>query len=104
MLLNLVKKTKQTYVLVILTKCVFTLANYDLWVSKMAHDVFALIVNFLKENWMLKHITIKLFETFETVGQTLIRSLQNLLKYNLSSITTLVPRKLIHLQDLSFYC
>ncbi len=50
MLLNLIKKTKQTYVLLILAKCVFTLANFDLWVFEMAHDVFAFIINLLKKD------------------------------------------------------
>jgi hypothetical protein len=66
-LLNLVEKTKQTYVLPILTKCVSTTTlSFDLWMSKGVHDVFALIVNFLEKNWMLKHITISLFETSKT--------------------------------------
>jgi hypothetical protein len=46
----------------------------------MAFDVFALFVNFLGEDWMLKKITIGLFEAFETSRQTLIRSLQEVLK------------------------
>jgi hypothetical protein len=46
----------------------------------MALDVFALVVNFLGEDWMFKHITISLFETFETSRQTLTRSLQDLLE------------------------
>jgi hypothetical protein len=46
----------------------------------MALDVFALVVNFLGEDWMFKHITISLFETFETSRQTLTRSLQYLLE------------------------
>jgi hypothetical protein len=37
-LLNLVEKTKQTYVLLIIAKCVFTISSFDLWMSKWAHD------------------------------------------------------------------
>jgi len=48
--------------------------------SKGAYDVFTLVVNFLGEDWMPKHIIINSFEAFETLGQTLARSLQNLLK------------------------
>jgi hypothetical protein len=43
----------------------------------MALDVFALVVNFLGEDWMFKHITIGLFEASR---QTLTRSLQELLE------------------------
>jgi hypothetical protein len=34
----------------------------------------------LGEDWMPKHIIINSFEAFETLGQTLVRSLQNFLK------------------------
>jgi hypothetical protein len=40
---------------------------------KGAYDVFTLVVNFLEEDWMPKHIIIN---SFETLGQTLARSLQ----------------------------
>jgi hypothetical protein len=48
--------------------------------SKGAHDVFTLVVNFLGEDWIRKQIIINSFEAFETLRQTLVRSLQNLLK------------------------
>jgi len=50
MLLDLVKKTKQACVLLILAKCVFITRSFDLWMSKGAHDVFALVLNFLKKD------------------------------------------------------
>jgi hypothetical protein len=39
--------------------------------SKEAHDVFALVFNFLRKDWVPKHITIGLFETSKTFKQTL---------------------------------
>jgi len=62
MLLNLIKKAKQTCVLLVLAKCVFVTTIFDLWMSKEAHDVFALVLNFLEKNWMFKHIIIDLFQ------------------------------------------
>jgi len=47
---NLVKKKKQTYVLLILAKCVFTTTSFDLCMSKGAYNVFALVINFLGED------------------------------------------------------
>ncbi len=61
---NLVQKTKQTYVLLVLLECVYVISSFDLWMPKTAHDIFALVLNFLEKNWMFKHITIGLFETF----------------------------------------
>ncbi len=66
MLPNLVKKTKQTYA--------YTITSFNLGMFKGAHDVFALIVNFLRDNQMSKHITIGLFEASKTLGQTFARS------------------------------
>jgi hypothetical protein len=52
--------------------------------SKEAYDVFALVINFLNNDWQLKHITIGLFEATRTTSQTLAKSLTNLLdKYGL---------------------
>jgi hypothetical protein len=56
-LLELVKKIKQKYVLLILAQCV-SATSFDLWKSKGAHYIFALAVNFLGKDWMPKHITI----------------------------------------------
>ncbi len=39
MLLDLVEKTKQTYVLLVLIECVFVTVSFDSWMSKRAHDV-----------------------------------------------------------------
>jgi len=43
---------------------------FDLWMSKGAYDIFALVINFLDENWQPKKVTIGLFET--TKSQTLV--------------------------------
>jgi hypothetical protein len=44
------------------------------------HMTFCIGCEFLGENWVPKHITIGLFETFETLGQTLVRNVQDLIK------------------------
>jgi hypothetical protein len=43
---DLVEKTKQKYVLPKLKKCHSTIASFDIRMSKGAHDVFALVINF----------------------------------------------------------
>jgi len=48
-LIDLVEKMKQEYVLPTLKKCYFATTTFDLWMSKGAHDVFALVINFLNE-------------------------------------------------------
>ncbi len=62
---SLMEKTKQLYVLPTLVKCYFATINYDLWMFKRAYDVFALVINFLGDDWP-KHVTIGLFEVTTT--------------------------------------
>jgi hypothetical protein len=49
MLFGLMEKPKQLYVLLALVECDFTIAHFDLWMPKGAHDIFALTINILRE-------------------------------------------------------
>jgi hypothetical protein len=73
-LLGLVEKTSQEYVFLALEDCFLATTNFDLWMSKGACDVFALVINFLNNDSQPKHVTIGLFEVRETTGQTLVRN------------------------------
>jgi len=72
-LLELVEKTKETYVLPLLNDCNYATARFDLWMSKGARDVFILVIIFLGSNWKPKHVTLGLFETIKTTGQTFVK-------------------------------
>jgi hypothetical protein len=74
-LANLVVKINQLYVLLNLIECYATITSFDLWMNKGAHDVFALVVNFLGFNWQPKHIIIGLFETTKNFEHVLARNL-----------------------------
>jgi hypothetical protein len=53
--------------------------------SKCVHDVFTIVVNFLFNKWEAKHVTIKLFEVFDTNGVAMAPRLQQLLdKFSLT--------------------
>jgi hypothetical protein len=56
-----VEKTKQVYVLPKLTDCIFATLSFDLWMLKGAHDIFALVIIFLKCDWQPKQVTIGFF-------------------------------------------
>jgi hypothetical protein len=43
--------------------------------SNGEHDIFVLMINFLKLHWQPKHITIGLFETSDITRQVLVRNL-----------------------------
>jgi hypothetical protein len=83
-LLGLVKKTNQLYVVPTLAKCHYATTSFDLWMFKGACDVFALVIYFLSSGWQSKHVIINLFEAIKTIGQVLAKSLIELLdKYGL---------------------
>jgi len=63
-----------------------TLANYlsatctfDPWMLKGMHDIFAVVVSFISNNWEAKHVIIGLFEMIDTCGITMAPKLQELL-------------------------
>jgi len=65
------------------SKKISTTTSLDLWMSKGAYDVFALVINFLNNDWQPKHVSIGLFEMTKIIDQALARSLTKLLnKYN----------------------
>jgi hypothetical protein len=51
LLSKLMKKIKRLYVLPILVECHSIIANFDMWISKAGHDIFALVINFLGDDW-----------------------------------------------------
>jgi hypothetical protein len=46
---------------------------------KGAHDIFAIVINFLGFDWQSKQVTIGLFEATKIIGQTLANNLTKLL-------------------------
>jgi hypothetical protein len=47
--------------------------SFDLWMSKDAYDILALVINFLDDNWQPKKVTIGLLESTKTTSQALIK-------------------------------
>jgi len=65
-LLELIQKTKETYVLPLLNDYSCVATNFDWWMSKGAHDVFVLVINFLGFDWKPKHVILGLFKATKT--------------------------------------
>jgi hypothetical protein len=80
LLLELVEKTKELYVLLALTLCHFAIASFDMWYQKVDKIFFALVINFKKVDWRPKHIIANFFEPLDTSRQTLVKNLTNLLE------------------------
>ncbi len=79
LLSRLMVKTKQLYVLPALVQCHFTIVSFNLWNSKAKHDIFTLVINFLRDGWQPKHINLGVYEPINTIGQTLAKKLIKLL-------------------------
>jgi hypothetical protein len=60
-----------TYVLPTLFSCVTTGVNFDLWMNWSGFDTFALVVNFIDDGWVPKHVTINIFEAPNITNATL---------------------------------
>jgi len=52
-----------TYVIHALFSCVTTSVTFDLWMSQSGFDIFSLVVNFIDDAWVPKHVNVGLFET-----------------------------------------
>ncbi len=56
---------KQVYVLPKIIDYISTIASFDVWMSKGAHDIFALVIKKLGSDQQLKQVTIGLFEAIK---------------------------------------
>jgi len=66
------QKTLVEYVYFKLTTYMLSMCTFDLWMNKGAHNVlFGVSVNFMLKNWEPKHVTISLFESFNTISATM---------------------------------
>ncbi len=84
---KLVEKTNQLYILPVLAYYYSITTTFDLWMSKNASNIFALVINYLGANWQPKRIAIKFFEASNTFGHALAKDLTKLLsKYDLQKI------------------
>jgi hypothetical protein len=82
---GLVEKTILTYVHSTFANYILGTYTFTLWMSKCVHDVFTIVVNFLSNKWKAKHVTIGLFEMFDTNGVAMTPRLHQLLdKFSLT--------------------
>jgi hypothetical protein len=79
-LLNLVEKTMSLNVQPTLVGCLSATYKFNVWMSKIVHDIFVVVVNFISNDWRAKHVsTIDLFEVIHTSDIAMVLKLQELL-------------------------
>jgi hypothetical protein len=105
-----------TYVIHALFSCVTTSVTFDLRMSQSGFDIFSLVVNFIDDAWVPKHVNVGLFETPNIANVILAKNVKPLLaKFQLthkivayvkdkgSNLNTLVTTLLL-LFLVSHYC
>jgi len=57
----------------------------DLWMSKSSFNTFALVINFINEEWVPCHVIVGMFEALNTSRATLVEQMKSfLVEYQLS--------------------
>jgi hypothetical protein len=56
-------------------------SSFHSWMSTRAHNIFSLVVNnFLRQDWVPKHVKFGLFQPYETSRHALAKSFTKLLE------------------------
>jgi len=76
---TLFAKTMEWYVLPVIASCTTASITFDLWMSRVGFDTFALVVNFIDDCWEPRHLTVGLFEVHDTSGVALAEIVKLLL-------------------------
>jgi hypothetical protein len=74
----MVSKTMERHALLALTKTNKVTTTFDLWVSWVGFDIFALVVNYINKNWQPYHIIMGVFEVVETMRVVMAMQLKEL--------------------------
>jgi len=66
-------KVVKMHVLLAIAQCVISIATFDLSMSTIGFDTFMLMINFINDDWVPCHVTIRLFEAPNTSRTTLVK-------------------------------
>ncbi len=58
---SMLQKIMDTYVFPTLSTCATTSVTFDLWMGQSGFDTFVLVVNFIDDAWVFKHVIIGFF-------------------------------------------
>jgi hypothetical protein len=75
---RLVEKTMLTYVHFAFANYISATYTFDLLMSKGAHDLFIIVINFMSNKWEAKHVTIELLKCLTLVVQLWLQGYNNL--------------------------
>jgi len=61
-----VETTREKYVLLAFASCITCTISFDLWMSRVGHDTFAMVVSSLNDFWEPGHVIMGIFEVQNT--------------------------------------
>jgi hypothetical protein len=70
------------YVILALDFCVMTTTSFELWMSKLGHGTFDLVINFINSQWVPCHVIVGLFEAIDTAKIAMAMHVKDLLDYS----------------------
>jgi hypothetical protein len=80
----------ERYVILIVAKHATTIASFDLWMSKSRCDTFAVVINFINDQWVPCHVIVAFFEPRNTSSVALTIQMKSLLvEFNITNIRLL---------------
>lgn len=75
------KKNRDKYILPTLISYITCISSFDLWMSYIGYDTFAMIVSLVNSSWELSHVIVRVLEVQNMIGATM----ENLVKILLYS-------------------
>jgi hypothetical protein len=72
-ILSLLAKTMEYYALPTLVNYTIVNVTFDLWMNRTRIDTFSLVINFIDDVWVPRHVTIGLFEAFNITRATFVK-------------------------------
>jgi hypothetical protein len=76
----MVEKCLKEYVTLLFDVTLIAIAKFNLWISKVACDTFAFVINFRTPQWEPRHVCVSLFEVNDTTRARLAKQMTNLLE------------------------
>jgi hypothetical protein len=76
---SMLQKIMDTYVILAVFSWVTTSVTFDLWKNQIGFDIFALVMNFIDDAWVPKHVNVGLFETPNIANVVLAKIVKPLL-------------------------
>jgi hypothetical protein len=78
---TVVETTREKYVLLAFASCITCTTSFDLCMSRVGHDTFAMVVSFLNDFWEPSHVIMRIFEVQNTTRVAMANEVKVLLDY-----------------------